>query len=115
MARMIARSLFYGMATFAVIAGSISSAEARDMARKDRNTLIGAGIGALGGAVLSHGDIWGTIAGAAAGGVVGNVATKSGHGRNDRGYDNDRGRGRDDNRGRDDYRSQPQRRSDWQH
>jgi osmotically inducible lipoprotein OsmB len=112
MAHMMGRTLFYGMATFAMIAGTSSPAHARDMERKDRNTLIGAGIGALGGAVLSHGDIWGTIAGAAAGGVVGNVATKGGHRHDDRRYrDDDRGR----DRGRDDYRGQPQRGSDWHH
>lgn len=48
--------------------------EHRDDKRK--NTLIGAGLGMLGGAILSGGDPWATIGGAAAGGLVGNVATK---------------------------------------
>lgn len=52
--------------------------EARREHRRDerRNTLIGAGIGMLGGAILSDGDPWATIGGAAAGGLIGNVATE---------------------------------------
>lgn len=44
--------------------------------RKDRNTVIGLGVGALAGAVLSNGDPWVTVGGAAAGGVLGNVLTE---------------------------------------
>lgn len=43
---------------------------------KRRNTIIGAGIGMIGGAVLSGGDPWATVAGAAGGGLVGNLATQ---------------------------------------
>lgn len=43
---------------------------------KTRNTLIGAGLGMLGGALLSKGDPWATVAGAAAGGAIGNVTSK---------------------------------------
>lgn len=43
---------------------------------KRKNSLLGAGLGLLGGAILSGGDPWATIGGAAAGGLVGNVATK---------------------------------------
>lgn len=48
--------------------------EHRDNKRK--NSLIGAGLGLLGGAILSGGDPWATIGGAAAGGLIGNVTTK---------------------------------------
>lgn len=47
--------------------------------REERNTAIGAGLGALGGALISGGDAWTTVGGAVAGGVIGNVIT------NDRG------------------------------
>jgi osmotically inducible lipoprotein OsmB len=39
---------------------------------KGRNTLLGAGAGAAGGALLTHGSIGGTLAGAAVGGLIGN-------------------------------------------
>jgi len=47
------------------------------MSTRDRNTAIGAGVGALGGAVLTNGSALGTIGGAAVGGIIGNqVNTK---------------------------------------
>ena len=54
--------------------------------RKTQNTLLGAGLGALAGAARSHGDAGAPIAGAVAGGLIGNVATKDRHYRSDR-YD----------------------------
>ena len=39
--------------------------------RRDRNTAIGAGVGAIGGSVLTHGSGLGTLGGAALGGVIG--------------------------------------------
>ncbi len=42
---------------------------------KERNTLIGVGVGALAGSLLSNGDPWATVGGAVAGGVIGNVTT----------------------------------------
>lgn len=42
------------------------------MSTRDRNTAIGAGVGAVGGAVLTDGSALGTIGGAAAGGLIGN-------------------------------------------
>lgn len=42
------------------------------MSRRDENTAIGAGIGAVGGAILTNGSAVGTIGGAAVGGVIGN-------------------------------------------
>jgi osmotically inducible lipoprotein OsmB len=47
--------------------------------RQVRNTVIGAGLGGVAGAVLSNGDPMATIGGAAAGGLIGNLATGSGH------------------------------------
>jgi osmotically inducible lipoprotein OsmB len=48
-----------------------------DMSRQDRNTAIGAGVGAVAGSVLTGGSAVGTVAGAAVGGVVGNQTTKT--------------------------------------
>lgn len=42
------------------------------MTQRDQNTAVGAGIGAVGGAVLTGGSAIGTIGGAAVGGVIGN-------------------------------------------
>ncbi|VWD21305.1 hypothetical protein BLA18112_05374 [Burkholderia lata] len=53
--------------------------------RKTTNTIIGVGIGALAGALLSNGDPWAALGGAAAGGFVGNVATRDHH-HDDRDY-----------------------------
>ena len=40
------------------------------MSARDENTAIGAGIGAVGGAVLTGGSAIGTVGGAAVGGVI---------------------------------------------
>ncbi|NYT67310.1 hypothetical protein [Pusillimonas noertemannii] len=71
-------------------------ANARD--RKTDNTLIGAGLGAAAGAVISQGDPLYTIGGAAAGGLLGNILTEE-----------PRYRGRDWNRGRNHYSGPPHR------
>ena len=41
------------------------------MSAQDRNTAVGAGVGAVGGAVLTGGSAVGTVGGAAVGGVIG--------------------------------------------
>lgn len=46
------------------------------MSTRDKNTAIGAGVGAVGGAVLTGGGTLGTIGGAAIGGVIGNQIGK---------------------------------------
>jgi osmotically inducible lipoprotein OsmB len=87
----------YGAMACGLLFSSVQPAEARDkMTRKEKNTLIGVGIGALGGALLSKGDMWSTIAGAAAGGAIGNVTTKNRRDHHDdRRWDDDRYRDRD--------------------
>jgi osmotically inducible lipoprotein OsmB len=47
-----------------------------DMSTRDKDTAIGAGIGAVGGAVLTGGSAVGTVGGAAVGGVIGNQVGK---------------------------------------
>ena len=46
------------------------------MSARDKSTAIGAGVGAVGGAVLTGGGALGTIGGAAVGGVIGNQVGK---------------------------------------
>jgi osmotically inducible lipoprotein OsmB len=46
------------------------------MSTQDRNTAIGAGVGAVGGSVLTNGSALGTVGGAAVGGVVGHEVSK---------------------------------------
>lgn len=46
------------------------------MSTQGRNTAIGAGVGALGGAALTGGGALGTIGGAAVGGVIGHEVSK---------------------------------------
>lgn len=46
------------------------------MSTQGRNTAIGAGVGALGGAAITGGSAIGTIGGAAVGGVVGHQIKK---------------------------------------
>lgn len=55
--------------------------------KKQRNTVIGVGIGALAGSLLSNGDPWATVGGAVAGGVIGNVTTHDRDHRGNRYYD----------------------------
>lgn len=46
------------------------------MSSRDKSTAIGAGVGAVGGAVLTGGSALGTVGGAAVGGVIGNQVGK---------------------------------------
>lgn len=46
------------------------------MSTRDKDTAIGAGVGAVGGSVLSGGSALGTLGGAAVGGVIGNQVGK---------------------------------------
>lgn len=46
------------------------------MSAQDKNTAIGAGVGAVGGAVLTGGSAVGTVGGAAVGGLIGNQVGK---------------------------------------
>ena len=46
------------------------------MSSQDKSTAIGAGVGAVGGAVLSGGSGIGTVGGAAVGGIIGHEVGK---------------------------------------
>jgi osmotically inducible lipoprotein OsmB len=47
-----------------------------NMSERDKNTAIGAGVGAVAGSVLTGGSATGTVGGAAVGGVIGNQVKK---------------------------------------
>jgi osmotically inducible lipoprotein OsmB len=47
-----------------------------EMSSQDKSTAIGAGVGAVGGAVLTGGSAVGTVGGAAVGGVIGHEVGK---------------------------------------
>ncbi len=50
---------------------SLSVASCSNMSKRDRNTAVGAGVGAIGGSVLTNGSGLGTLGGAAVGGIIG--------------------------------------------
>lgn len=78
---------FARLATVSLIALALTGCATHS--RKHNNTLIGAGLGAAGGAVLSQGNPVYTLGGAAAGGVLGHILTED-----DRNYKNSSKRGR---------------------
>lgn len=63
--------------SFMVIATvAISVSACSNMSKRDKNTAIGAGVGAVGGAVLTGGSSVGTVGGAAIGGIIGHQVGK---------------------------------------
>ena len=46
------------------------------MSQQDKSTAVGAGVGAVGGAILTGGSAVGTVGGAAVGGVIGHEVGK---------------------------------------
>lgn len=62
--------------TIAVVLLVTFSITACGMSHRGRNTAIGAGVGAVGGAVLTGGSTWGTLGGAAVGGLVGHEVSR---------------------------------------
>ncbi|MFA9216769.1 MAG: glycine zipper 2TM domain-containing protein [Sphingomonadaceae bacterium] len=59
-----------------VLAASIGLSACAGMSNQDKNTAIGAGVGAVAGSVLTGGSSVGTVGGAAVGGVIGNQVSK---------------------------------------
>lgn len=64
--------------TLSIIATAmlLSLAGCSGMSTQDKNTAVGAGIGAVGGAVLTGGSTAGTVGGAAVGGIIGHEIDK---------------------------------------
>lgn len=54
----------------------LSLAGCAGMSSQDKNTAIGAGAGAIGGAILTGGSAIGTVGGAAVGGIIGHEVSK---------------------------------------
>jgi osmotically inducible lipoprotein OsmB len=54
----------------------LGTAGCSNMSRRDQNTAVGAGVGAVAGSVLTGGSPIGTVGGAAVGGVIGNEIGK---------------------------------------
>jgi osmotically inducible lipoprotein OsmB len=65
--------LAIGAVTAAVLLGLGGCGE---MSTRDKDTAVGAGVGAVGGAVLTGGSGVGTVGGAVVGGVIGNQIGK---------------------------------------
>ncbi|POR53648.1 osmotically inducible lipoprotein OsmB [Paraburkholderia eburnea] len=59
-----------------VLAVALAATGCGDMSHRGTDTVVGAGVGAVGGAVLTGGSALGTVGGAAVGGVVGNQVGK---------------------------------------
>ncbi|AIR86135.1 MULTISPECIES: osmotically-inducible lipoprotein OsmB [Erwiniaceae] len=64
--------------TVAVLAATlvVASSGCSNWSKRDRNTAIGAGAGAIGGSVLTNGSALGTVGGAAVGGIIGHQVSK---------------------------------------
>ncbi|AXK24154.1 lipoprotein [Serratia marcescens] len=59
-----------------VVMAMLSVTACGHMSNRDRNTAIGAGVGAVGGAVLTDGSTLGTLGGAALGGIIGHQTSR---------------------------------------
>ena len=55
---------------------SLTLAACSGMTQQEKNTAMGAGVGAIGGAILTGGSTAGTVGGAAVGGVIGHEVNK---------------------------------------
>ncbi len=67
-------SRWIALAATLTLAGSLAACGG--MTRQQQNTAIGAGVGAVGGSVLTGGSTIGTLGGAAVGGIIGNQVDK---------------------------------------
>lgn len=54
----------------------LSAVGCSGMSSQDKSTAVGAGVGAVGGAILTGGSTAGTVGGAAVGGVIGHEIKK---------------------------------------
>ncbi|MEO8442329.1 MAG: glycine zipper 2TM domain-containing protein [Betaproteobacteria bacterium] len=66
----------HGFAVGAVAAMLLGLGGCSEMSTRDKDTAIGAGAGAVAGAVLTGGSPVGTVGGAAVGGLIGNQVGK---------------------------------------
>jgi len=68
----IAKSVFTGL----VIVVVMWTSGCANLSARDRNTITGAGVGAVAGSILTGGGSLGTVGGAAIGGYIGNQVRK---------------------------------------
>jgi len=64
---------------YAVCAGAVALlglGGCAGMTQQEKGTVVGAGVGAIGGSVLTGGSAIGTVGGAAVGGIIGNQVSK---------------------------------------
>ena len=54
----------------------LSLSACSNWSKRDRNTALGAGAGAIGGSILSNGSGLGTVGGAAVGGIIGHQISR---------------------------------------
>ena len=71
-ANTMTRTVGAAVLTMAIVGLSACSG----MSQQEKSTAIGAGVGAVGGSILSGGSALGTLGGAAVGGVIGNELEK---------------------------------------
>lgn len=69
-------TLYKSLAWSLLLAFSLNLTACGSMSTRGKSTALGAGIGAVGGAVLTGGSAIGTVGGAAVGGVIGNQINK---------------------------------------
>jgi len=62
--------------SFTLLASVIGLGACGNMSRRDEDTAIGAGVGAIGGSILTGGSAVGTVGGAVIGGVIGDKVGK---------------------------------------
>ena len=70
------KSLNTGIAAALTLVGALALGGCGSMSEREKSTAVGAGVGAVGGAVLTGGSAVGTVGGAAVGGVIGNQVGK---------------------------------------
>jgi osmotically inducible lipoprotein OsmB len=63
-------------AVIAALLLAVAATGCSNMSQRDKNTAVGAGVGAAAGAILTGGGTLGTLGGAAVGGVIGNQVDK---------------------------------------
>lgn len=59
-----------------VLSALLSLGACAGMSEQDKGTAVGAGAGAVGGAIITGGSAVGTVGGAAVGGIIGHEVTK---------------------------------------
>lgn len=65
------------MSAVVLAMGVVGLTACSGMSQQEKNTAIGAGVGAIGGSIVTGGSTAGTVGGAAVGGVIGHELNKS--------------------------------------